>query len=157
MSCVNFTFRTLYQSLISQGLPLNLDVVDSVIQQTDNIILWNYSCMNVLPPNSWHDDLAFSSFFQREIVEQLLQESDGSYSVICDNLKKVYHAKDGNPEKIAVTELSLYMQRGQCFGILGPNGAGKTSLISMVSMSSLRCITIVYNMFHTAISLFKGI
>ncbi|KAF8691503.1 hypothetical protein HU200_040649 [Digitaria exilis] len=70
---------------------------------------------------------------EREIVEQLLQESDGSYSVICDNLKKVYHAKDGNPEKIAVTELSLYMQRGQCFGILGPNGAGKTSLISMLT------------------------
>ena len=63
--------------------------------------------------------------FQREIVEQLLQKSDSSYSVICDNLKKVYHGKDGNAEKIAVTGLSLSMQRGQCFGILGPNGAGK--------------------------------
>ena len=78
--------------------------------------------------------------FQREIVEQLLQESDSSYSVICDNLKKVYHGKDGNAEKIAVTGLSLSIQRGQCFGILGPNGAGKTSLISMVNTNSLRCI-----------------
>jgi ABC-type Na+ transport system ATPase subunit NatA len=52
----------------------------------------------------------------------------------------VYHGKDGNAEKIAVTGLSLSMQRGQCFGILGPNGAGKTSLISMVSMNGLRCI-----------------
>ncbi|XP_066329776.1 ABC transporter A family member 8-like [Miscanthus floridulus] len=69
----------------------------------------------------------------REIVEQLLQKSDSSYSVICDNLKKVYHGKDGNAEKIAVTGLSLSMQRGQCFGILGPNGAGKTSLISMLT------------------------
>ncbi|CAL5059515.1 unnamed protein product [Urochloa decumbens] len=70
---------------------------------------------------------------EREIVEQLLQESDISYSIICDNLKKVYHGKDGNAEKIAVTGLSLSMQRGQCFGILGPNGAGKTSLISMLT------------------------
>jgi ABC-type bacteriocin/lantibiotic exporter with double-glycine peptidase domain len=80
--------------------------------------------------------------FQREIVEQLLQESDSSYSVICDNLKKVYHGKDGNAEKTAVTGLSLSMQRGQCFGILGPNGAGKTSLISMVNTNSLRCINV---------------
>jgi ABC-type multidrug transport system ATPase subunit len=48
----------------------------------------------------------------------------------------VYHGKDGNAEKIAVTGLSLSMQRGQCFGILGPNGAGKTSLISMVNIKS---------------------
>jgi ABC-type multidrug transport system ATPase subunit len=52
----------------------------------------------------------------------------------------VYHGKDGNAEKIAVSGLSLSVQRGQCFGILGPNGAGKTSLISMVSTNSLRCI-----------------
>ncbi|TKW37305.1 hypothetical protein SEVIR_1G038400v4 [Setaria viridis] len=70
---------------------------------------------------------------EREIVEQLLQESDSSYSIICDNLKKVYHGQDGNAEKIAVTGLSLSMQHGQCFGILGPNGAGKTSLISMLT------------------------
>ncbi|WVZ77359.1 hypothetical protein U9M48_025237 [Paspalum notatum var. saurae] len=69
----------------------------------------------------------------REVVEQLLQTSDSSYSVICDDLKKLYHGKDGNAEKIAVTGLSLSMQRGQCFGILGPNGAGKTSLISMLT------------------------
>ncbi|CAN6237535.1 unnamed protein product [Urochloa humidicola] len=70
---------------------------------------------------------------ERETVEQLLQESDISYLIICNNLKKVYHGKDGNAEKIAVTGLSLSMQRGQCFGILGPNGAGKTSLISMLT------------------------
>jgi ABC-type polysaccharide/polyol phosphate transport system ATPase subunit len=90
--------------------------------------------MNVFLPNSWYNNLVSPLFcFQREIVEQLLQESDSSYSVVCDNLKKVYHGKDGNAEKIAVTGLSLSMQHGQCFGILGPNGAGKTSLISMVN------------------------
>jgi ABC-type polysaccharide/polyol phosphate transport system ATPase subunit len=87
--------------------------------------------MNVFLPNSWYNNLVSPLFcFQREIVEQLLQESDSSYSVVCDNLKKVYYGKDGNAEKIAVTGLSLSMQHGQCFGILGPNGAGKTSLIS---------------------------
>lgn len=70
---------------------------------------------------------------QRETVEQILQESKNSYSVICDNLKKVYHGKDGNAKKIAVRGLSLSMPRGQCFGVLGPNGAGKTTLINMLT------------------------
>ncbi|XP_062217620.1 ABC transporter A family member 8-like [Phragmites australis] len=70
---------------------------------------------------------------EREMVEQLLQESNSSYSLICNNIKKVYRGKDGNAEKFAVRGLSLSIQRGQCFGILGPNGAGKTSLISMLT------------------------
>lgn len=70
---------------------------------------------------------------ERKIVEQLLQEPNSSYSVICDNLKKAYHGKDGNSKKIAVRELSLSMARGQCFGVLGPNGAGKTTLINMLT------------------------
>uniref|UniRef100_A0A804PIM6 ABC transporter domain-containing protein n=2 Tax=Zea mays TaxID=4577 RepID=A0A804PIM6_MAIZE len=77
---------------------------------------------------------------ERETVQQLLRESDSNFSVICDNLKKVYHGKDGNAEKIAVAGLSLSVQRGQCFGILGPNGAGKTSLISMAVEHSLRSV-----------------
>lgn len=70
---------------------------------------------------------------ERETVGQLLQEPNSSYSVICDNLKKVYRGKDGNSKKIAVRELSLSMARGQCFGVLGPNGAGKTTLINMLT------------------------
>uniref|UniRef100_A0A0E0JX86 ABC transporter domain-containing protein n=1 Tax=Oryza punctata TaxID=4537 RepID=A0A0E0JX86_ORYPU len=70
---------------------------------------------------------------ERETVEEILQESNNSYSVICDNLKKVYHGKDGNAKKIAVRGLSLSMPRGQCFGVLGPNGAGKTTLINMLT------------------------
>ena len=68
----------------------------------------------------------------------------------------MYHGKDGNAEKIAVTGLSLSMQRGQCFGIRGPNGAGKTSLISMVSMNSFRCINryCVKHVSHCNISFF---
>lgn len=72
--------------------------------------------------------------FQREKVEQLLAESNTSYSIICDDLKKVYPGRDGNPSKFAVRGLSLALPRGECFGMLGPNGAGKTSFINMVSL-----------------------
>ncbi|RCV04910.1 hypothetical protein SETIT_1G039400v2 [Setaria italica] len=70
---------------------------------------------------------------EREVVEQLLQESSSGYSVICDNLKKVYRGQDGNADKIAVRGISLSMSRGQCLGVLGPNGAGKTTLINMLT------------------------
>lgn len=69
---------------------------------------------------------------EREKVEQLLLEPDASHAIVCDNLKKVYPGRDGNPEKYAVKGLSLAVPRGECFGMLGPNGAGKTSFISMM-------------------------
>ncbi|KAF5734705.1 ABC transporter A family member 7 [Tripterygium wilfordii] len=69
---------------------------------------------------------------ERERVEQLLLESSTSHAIICDDLKKVYPGKDGNPDKFAVKGLSLALPRGECFGMLGPNGAGKTSFISMM-------------------------
>ncbi|CAM0946658.1 unnamed protein product [Alopecurus aequalis] len=69
---------------------------------------------------------------EREVVEQLLLEPNANHAIICDNIKKVYHGKDGNPDKLAVRGLSLALPKGQCFGMLGPNGAGKTSFISMM-------------------------
>ncbi|KAJ7956359.1 ABC transporter A family protein [Quillaja saponaria] len=69
---------------------------------------------------------------EREKVEQLLLEPNINHAIICDNLKKVYPGRDGNPEKFAVRGLSLALPRGECFGMLGPNGAGKTSFISMM-------------------------
>ncbi|XP_010256765.1 PREDICTED: ABC transporter A family member 7-like isoform X2 [Nelumbo nucifera] len=69
---------------------------------------------------------------EREKVEQLLLEPRVNHAIICDNIKKVYPGKDGNPEKFAVRGLSLSLPRGECFGILGPNGAGKTSFINMM-------------------------
>ncbi|TVU06174.1 hypothetical protein EJB05_49373, partial [Eragrostis curvula] len=69
---------------------------------------------------------------EREVVEQLLLEPNSNQAIICDSLKKIYHGKDGNPDKVAVRGLSLALQKGQCFGMLGPNGAGKTSFISMM-------------------------
>ncbi|CAO2045035.1 unnamed protein product [Urochloa humidicola] len=70
---------------------------------------------------------------EREVVEQILQESSSGYSVICDDLKKVYRGQDGNADKFAVRGISLFMSRGRCLGLLGPNGAGKTTLINMLT------------------------
>ncbi|XP_066353512.1 ABC transporter A family member 8-like [Miscanthus floridulus] len=69
---------------------------------------------------------------EREAVEQLLLEPIANEAILSDNLKKVYHGKDGNPDKFAVRGLSLAIPKGQCFGMLGPNGAGKASFISMM-------------------------
>ncbi|KFK34077.1 hypothetical protein AALP_AA5G099400 [Arabis alpina] len=70
---------------------------------------------------------------EREKVEQLLLESSTSHAIVCDNLKKVYPSRDGNPPKLAVRGLSLAVPSGECFGMLGPNGAGKTSFINMMT------------------------
>ncbi|EEF52145.1 abc transporter, putative [Ricinus communis] len=69
---------------------------------------------------------------EREKVEQLLLEPSISHLIICDNLKKLYPGRDGNPDKMAVRGLTLALPPGECFGMLGPNGAGKTSFISMM-------------------------
>ncbi|CAI5478439.1 unnamed protein product [Closterium sp. Yama58-4] len=71
---------------------------------------------------------------ERELVQQLLQRDqlDHGYSIVCDNLKKVYPGRDGNPPKLAVRAMSLALSRGECFGMLGPNGAGKTTCIHMM-------------------------
>ncbi|XP_010503385.1 PREDICTED: ABC transporter A family member 6-like isoform X1 [Camelina sativa] len=70
---------------------------------------------------------------EREKVEQLMLEPNTSHAIVCDNLKKVYHGRDGNPPKLAISGLSLALTSGECFGMLGPNGAGKTSFINMMT------------------------
>ncbi|WJX95489.1 Phospholipid-transporting ATPase abca7, variant 2 [Trifolium repens] len=69
---------------------------------------------------------------EKEKVEQLLLEPTIDHAILCDDLKKFYPGRDGNPGKFAVSELFLAVPRGECFGMLGPNGAGKTSFISMM-------------------------
>jgi len=39
-------------------------------------------------------------------------------------------------ELVAVDNISLEIEKGECFGLLGPNGAGKTSLIRMITAVS---------------------
>eukprot|EP00475_Leptophrys_vorax_P042571 TRINITY_DN8020_c0_g3_i1.p1 TRINITY_DN8020_c0_g3~~TRINITY_DN8020_c0_g3_i1.p1 ORF type:complete len:732 (+),score=84.28 TRINITY_DN8020_c0_g3_i1:161-2197(+) len=73
---------------------------------------------------------------ERELVQQLLQQEDETaadgYAIVCDNMRKVYPGRDGNPPKVAVRTMSLAMAKGECFGMLGPNGAGKTTCINMM-------------------------
>ncbi|XP_021733807.1 ABC transporter A family member 10-like [Chenopodium quinoa] len=69
---------------------------------------------------------------EREIVKQSILESAESHPILCDNIRKVYPARDGNPPKIAVKGMYLALPQSGCFGMLGPNGAGKTSFISMM-------------------------
>ncbi|EOA23466.1 hypothetical protein CARUB_v10016657mg [Capsella rubella] len=70
---------------------------------------------------------------ESEKVKQLMLESSTSHAIVCDDLKKVYPGRDGNPPKMAVRGLSLAVPSGECFGMLGPNGAGKTSFINMMT------------------------
>ncbi|CAH2052933.1 unnamed protein product [Thlaspi arvense] len=70
---------------------------------------------------------------EKEKVQQLRNEGSKGHAIVCDNLKKVYPGRDGNPPKMAVRGLYLSVPPGECFGMLGPNGAGKTSFISMMT------------------------
>jgi ABC-2 type transport system ATP-binding protein len=47
-------------------------------------------------------------------------------AVGCEGLRKRYG------EVVAVDDLSLTVERGECFGLLGPNGAGKTTTIEIL-------------------------
>ncbi|XP_074316993.1 ABC transporter A family member 8-like [Silene latifolia] len=69
---------------------------------------------------------------ERETVERLKLGSTEGYAIICDNIRKVYPARDGNPPKVAVKGMSLALPQTGCFGMIGPNAAGKTSFISMM-------------------------
>jgi ABC-2 type transport system ATP-binding protein len=47
-------------------------------------------------------------------------------AVRCEQLRKTYGPV------IAVADLTLTVERGECFGLLGPNGAGKTTTIEIL-------------------------
>jgi lipooligosaccharide transport system ATP-binding protein len=50
--------------------------------------------------------------------------------IIARNLSKKFK------DLLAVDDVSLEVEEGECFGLLGPNGAGKTSLIRMITAVS---------------------
>lgn len=53
-------------------------------------------------------------------------------AIMLHHLRKVYPTRNGNPPKVAVHDLSLGIERCECFGLLGPNGAGKTTTLRMM-------------------------
>jgi ABC-type multidrug transport system ATPase subunit len=56
----------------------------------------------------------------------------GGNPIIVRDLRKVYPGQDGQPPKLAVRQLNLAIEKGECFGLLGPNGAGKSTSINMM-------------------------
>src|ERR1700719_418076 len=48
-------------------------------------------------------------------------------AIQCRDLTKRY-----SPDVLAVNDLDLEVERGECFGLLGPNGAGKTTTIEIL-------------------------
>ena len=69
---------------------------------------------------------------ERQRVENMTEEEAARHSIILRNLRKVFPSVEGLPEKVAVRNLSLAVERGEVFGLLGPNGAGKTTTINML-------------------------
>jgi ATP-binding cassette, subfamily A (ABC1), member 3 len=56
------------------------------------------------------------------------------YTVLLQDLCKIYPSTGVNTvPKVAVKQLNLGIQRGECFGLLGQNGAGKSSTLSCIT------------------------
>ena len=55
---------------------------------------------------------------------------DASGQLVLKHLRKVYGGAGG---KVAVRDLCLRIQTGECFGFLGVNGAGKSTTFSMLT------------------------
>ncbi|GMH40482.1 hypothetical protein BSKO_08386 [Bryopsis sp. KO-2023] len=77
--------------------------------------------------------------FESEDVKQERQRVLGmtsndlkEHSIVVNGLRKVFPPIEGNPEKVAVQDLTVAVRKGEVFGLLGPNGAGKTTSINML-------------------------
>lgn len=69
---------------------------------------------------------------ERNFIEKFKGNYE-EYPLICKGIRKVYHSKGGEPNKVAVKDFYLKVQKGEIFGLLGPSGAGKTTIISMLT------------------------
>eukprot|EP00727_Mastigamoeba_balamuthi_P013914 m51a1_g9145 hypothetical protein (836) ;mRNA; f:87108-90307 len=70
---------------------------------------------------------------EARVVQALLRSPNMSEEapVVVDGVRKVYGS--GKERKVALSGVSLRVQRNECLGLLGPNGAGKTTLISVLT------------------------
>jgi len=53
-------------------------------------------------------------------------------NIMLSNTRKVY-SLGNNKYKVAVKNLSLAIDKGECFALLGINGAGKTTIFKMLT------------------------
>lgn len=56
-----------------------------------------------------------------------------SLAVEIQNLNKTYKASGKSPEKKALEDVNLEIEKGSIFGLLGPNGAGKSTIINILA------------------------
>jgi ABC-type multidrug transport system ATPase subunit len=76
---------------------------------------------------------------ERQTVDALVGSTASGRSaasgnaVVVHRLNKVFAARGKARPKVAVVDLSLRINDGECFGFLGVNGAGKTTSISMLT------------------------
>lgn len=60
---------------------------------------------------------------ERAKVNNLVTKSPDNYpAILLHNLQKEFAASGGGKKKIAVNQLCLSVEYGECFGLLGPNG-----------------------------------
>jgi ABC-type multidrug transport system ATPase subunit len=61
-----------------------------------------------------------------------VNDDDPNIAIKVRELRKVYPGVNGMPKKVAVNNLTMGINEGECFGFLGPNGAGKSTTINML-------------------------
>lgn len=57
----------------------------------------------------------------------------GDLQMLLDQVSKTYYLGPAQPPVLAVDDVALAVQPGECFGLLGVNGAGKTTIFKMLT------------------------
>ena len=57
----------------------------------------------------------------------------GDLQMLLDQVSKTYYLGPAQPPLLAVDNVALAVQPGECFGLLGVNGAGKTTIFKMLT------------------------
>ena len=76
--------------------------------------------------------------FELMETNQVIEEKDGAIelkafneSVKFDKVSFYFHKRKGNPVKV-LTDIDLYVPKGQILAIVGSSGAGKTTLVNLI-------------------------